>query len=318
MTEQHPSSNDSSGEEYDQILASEEELKELTQQTVEVSRAFVAYYASIEHGVQTGDWEVCRDALYALGVLYRTNIAERMWNQYTIYQGPDAEYEVAGSSGQCGPTNISFAVWMTWRSDGTAYRRLSDIYYEEGKLVHGNEIYDHHAWVVIVPDPIRAPLIALEVDLAPDQFPSIDEPVIALLRQDDGGASGYCYEPRFVSLYQEYDIAPMNGRLYNLIGQWPRTLVTAAYPAYVIGQNSITIREMHDLPLPYDSHWEGTLKAVRSATKRASAAGEELYDDSGDLRISSQDRELLESYPELRIVLDFMENIRIPEPGSQT
>lgn len=143
-------------------------------------------------------------------------LAALAWSRETIY--PKSEYIDGSSSGQCGVTNYGFGLWLSRLN----IVDVGQMFFGEGKIVttDGLPVGDDHTWLRVdgVDDGYTHPDLVIRFDLAGDQFPSIEVPVVVqhddYFYPDPNTPSGNrIYQADRVTHFPEHDISRFAGRI---------------------------------------------------------------------------------------------------------
>jgi hypothetical protein len=142
-------------------------------------------------------------------------LAELSWDEWTIH--PKNDFVTGRSNGHCGVTNFGFGIWLAMK-DIVAVESLS---YIEGRIVRPNNeaIGDDHAFLkAVVSDGCQHDDLRIRIDLAGDQFPDVDVPVVVQYEDyfyaDEQMSSGNrIYVADVVTPLTGYDVTRFNGRL---------------------------------------------------------------------------------------------------------
>jgi hypothetical protein len=208
------------------------------------------------------------------------SLTELTWTKNTIYPRDKVNFRTFEPRGQCGITNFGFGVWLVWRGLASPDR----LFYAEGKVhdAEGELIDDRHAWLL----RSRAfSKLLRHVDLTLDQYPDIDQPVVAgVVKRSEAEAdfasyrlplvnneqprhtTNAVYSPDTVTPLADYDTVNFRGRLDTFLGSCYNS-------TSFMGQQAIR-GAVSDLWLPHDS---AQIKEDRLETLTAKPCDAQLF-----------------------------------------
>ncbi len=161
--------------------------------------------------------------------------ASEAWSPNSIYQSDDYEFNLYAPEGQCGVTNFTLGIILTW----AGVVDINNIYYQEG-TIRGRDgiLSEHHAWIYIVDGDQ-----SWRIDLTPHQYadinPDPDASMHMVLQSTTNDWTGNYedinqqhntempipnaysleYEAHTTTLLKEYDITQFDGRLERFMGR---------------------------------------------------------------------------------------------------